>query len=311
MDPPERHQTGRRRNRIIAIVAGAITVVAITLALASGYLGLTWLWLRPAAELLLLAELVGLIVLERHELFEPVHERVTGIEANVADMRATLGQLSNQLGAAGQVSVSVGVRETLQLRTGLLREALAREQEGPQILRSALLSGGGVLLQDSRELGDELQAFMRTASEFQLLPGSPANARGHRWSQRLIFAWSTIETFERVAAVLKSTFADAEVLNVEIKILVRLRPEALLSPNMITDRAVFLAYSDEASPLRWGLALQGHQYVTLFTRWFDDRWSAIPDSYLIYTRNGLNQKALDKIRKELEAAEASGERQTA
>jgi hypothetical protein len=57
-----------RRNRIITIVAGVTTVVAIVLALASGYLGLTWLWLRPAAELLLLGELVGLIVLERHQL---------------------------------------------------------------------------------------------------------------------------------------------------------------------------------------------------------------------------------------------------
>jgi hypothetical protein len=49
--------TTAKRNRIIA---------AIVLAFASGYLGLPWLWLRPAAELLLLAELVGLIVLERH-----------------------------------------------------------------------------------------------------------------------------------------------------------------------------------------------------------------------------------------------------
>ena len=54
-----------KRNRIIVIAAGAITVIAFTLALASGYLGLTWLWLRSAAELLLLAELVGLSVVER------------------------------------------------------------------------------------------------------------------------------------------------------------------------------------------------------------------------------------------------------
>ena len=310
MDPPESYQKGRRA-RPVAVAAGAITIVAIVLAFASGYLGQQWNWLRPAGELLLLAELVGLVVLERHQLFEPVHERVTGIEAHVANISETLGELSNQLGAAGQVSASISPRETLQLRTRLLREALMRDQEGPQILRSALLSGGGVVLQDSRELGDELQAFYATISEFQLLPGSPANARGHRWSQRLIFAWSTIDTFEKSVQLLTRMFAGAEVLNAEIKILVRVRPEALVSPNIITDRAVFLAYSDEAASFRWGLALQGAQYVTLFTRWFDDRWFAIPDSYLIYSRNGLNQKALDRIRKELEAAQADGDRHTA
>jgi hypothetical protein len=31
--------------------------------------------MRPAGELILLAELVGLIVLERHQLFEPVSDR--------------------------------------------------------------------------------------------------------------------------------------------------------------------------------------------------------------------------------------------
>jgi hypothetical protein len=300
-----------RRNRIIAIIAGAITVTAVVASFASGYLGLGWQWLRPAAELLLLAELVGLIVLERHQLFEPVNAKVDDIKADTSDLRAMLRTVAQQISAAGQVTVAVGPRETLQLRTRLVREALARDQEGPQILRSALLSGGGVVLQDSRELGDELQAFYRTVSEFQLLPGSPANARGHRWSQRLIFAWSTMDNFERGVQLLTSMFAEAEVLNAEIKILVRLRPEALLSPNMITDRAVFLAYSDEAAPFRWGLALQGQQYVTLFTRWFDDRWSAIPDSYLIYSRSGLNQKAVDRIRNGLEAAEASDERRTA
>ena len=65
-----------QRNRIIALAAGIITVTAIVLSFASGYLGLGWQRLRPAAELLLLAELVGLIVLERHQLFEPVHEAV-------------------------------------------------------------------------------------------------------------------------------------------------------------------------------------------------------------------------------------------
>ena len=52
-----------------------ITVNAIVLGFAGDFLGLPWHWMRPAAELLL-AELVGLVVLERHQLFEPVHENV-------------------------------------------------------------------------------------------------------------------------------------------------------------------------------------------------------------------------------------------
>src|SRR5215472_7317719 len=91
-----------RRNRVIVIAAGAITVIAITLALASGYLGLTWLWLRPAAELLLLAELVGLIVLERHQLFEPVSENVTIVKASTDRIETALEALTDRLATAGQ-----------------------------------------------------------------------------------------------------------------------------------------------------------------------------------------------------------------
>src|SRR5215472_2158332 len=79
-----------RRNRFIAIAAGAITVVAIVLAFASGYLVQQWNWLRPAGELLLLAELVGLIVLERHQLFEPVHEKVIGIEKTLETLTKSI-----------------------------------------------------------------------------------------------------------------------------------------------------------------------------------------------------------------------------
>jgi hypothetical protein len=59
-----------RRNRMIAIIAGAIMAIAIVLGFAGDFLGLPWHWRRPAPELLLLAELVGLVVLERRQLFE-------------------------------------------------------------------------------------------------------------------------------------------------------------------------------------------------------------------------------------------------
>jgi hypothetical protein len=91
---------------------------------------------------------------------------------------------------------------------------------------------------------------------------------------------------------------------------VRARPEGLIAPTLISDRDVFLGYGDETTPHRWGLALRGGTYAALCARWFDDRWAAIPDRYLIYSRNGLNEKALDQIRLELEAAEAVRDRET-
>jgi hypothetical protein len=166
----------------------------IVLAFAAEYLELSWKWLRPAAELLL-AELVGLIVLERHQLFEPISEKLTGMEARIAEMQATLDQMNERMTAAGQVIGTVGVPEALQLRMRLLREALARDQEGLQLLRNAVFSGA-ILAQDTRELGDEWLTLQKIGSEFVLVPGSGANSKGHRWSQRAILAWGTIDAFK-------------------------------------------------------------------------------------------------------------------
>src|SRR5437899_969099 len=79
-----------RRNRMIAIAAGAITVTAIVVAFAAEYLELPWKWLRPGVELLLLAELVGLVVLERHQLFEPVHDKVDATHIRVEEIHALI-----------------------------------------------------------------------------------------------------------------------------------------------------------------------------------------------------------------------------
>jgi len=39
----------------------------------------------------------------------------------------------------------------------------------------------------------------------------------------------------------------------------------------------------------------------LFARWFDDLWATIPDSYLVYSRTGVDKKAIERVRRELEA----------
>jgi hypothetical protein len=117
-----------------------------------------------------------------------------------------------------------------------------------------------------------------------------------------------MEAFESGLEWVRSTIVELAVLNAEIKILVRQRPEATLSPIQITDRDVFLAYDNDMGRFRWGLALRGRRYVTLFAQWFDDRWSSIPHSYLIYSLSGLNQKAVELVRREIEANEAARSR---
>jgi hypothetical protein len=114
------------RNRMIAIVVGAVTVVAVVLGFAGDYLGLPSKGLRPAAELLLLAELVVLVVLERHQLFEPVHETVGSIHQDIGQVLQSLGSLNDKLDSSGQVTTFIGAPQLVAARAKLLREALGR-----------------------------------------------------------------------------------------------------------------------------------------------------------------------------------------
>ena len=114
-----------RRNRLVAAAAGVITVVAIILSFASSFLGLRWEWLHPAAELLLLAELVGLIVLERHQLFEPVHEKVDAMHSRMEEMHAMISEGAR---SSGQVTACASSPEIYRTFSRVLREALGRDQ---------------------------------------------------------------------------------------------------------------------------------------------------------------------------------------
>ncbi len=290
-----------RRSRILAIAAGAITVVAIVLALASGYLGLTWLWLRPAAELLLLAELVGLIVLERHQLFEPVHEKVSGMEANITDIRERLGLVTQQLGSAGQTTVYPTPHELLRALTRLIREAFTRDQDTPQILRMARLAGEPTALVSDPEYAGEFQGFNAAIIEGLLSSRSPADSKSRWWSVRILGVTWNSEQFDFILEQLVKGLFEQKPLNFEIKFL--LQPgsgHALLSP-VITDREAMLTFDDPVGMFRWGILFQGRQYVALLARWFDEMWTSVPDNYLVYSHNGLNQNAVDLIRKELNA----------
>src|SRR5713226_3365861 len=127
-----------RRNRMIAIAAGAITVAAIVVAFAAEYLELPWKWLRPGVELLLLAELVGLVVLERHQLFEPVHDKVEAMHTSIGEMHAMMTESAR---SSGQVTACASTPEVYRTIARVVREALMRDQQAPQILRTGLLAG--------------------------------------------------------------------------------------------------------------------------------------------------------------------------
>lgn len=299
----------RRPVRIIASVAGAITVIAIVLTFASGYLGLGWLWLRPAAELLLLAELVGLIVLERHQLFEPVHETVGRTHAELTALRQELKQLSERIDLSGQTTFFANPSQTIAAVVRAAREALARAQEAPQMLRIARLARNPLIFSDP-ELGPDFRKYAEAMTAFQLTSDSIADSRVRLWSIRVIITVTGLEDFDRWREHVLPGYWQRKPLNQELKVRVRIRSgaEAVLTPQLVTERDALVILDDDSASYRWGFLFQGRQYVTVFARWFDELWASIPDRYLVGSRSGLNQTALDRIRVELEAAEATLDR---
>jgi hypothetical protein len=300
-----------RRNRIIAIAAGLVTVIAIVLGFAGDVLGLPWHWMRPAAELLLLAELVGLVVLERHQLFEPVHETVGDTHTLVQAVHA---MMTENVRTSGQVTACTSTPEVFRTMTRVAREALARDQQAPQILRSGRLAGRlgrSADVEEDPDLAAELREWFNAISAYYITPGSPPDGRPRRWSVRWLIAFAALQDFDATLEQAMRPLLAGKPLNVELKIRVRSRIEAMLSPAVMTDRDVVMIFDDAAAGLRWGVWFQGAQYLVLFERWFDDLWATIPDSYLLYSRNGFNQSAIDRIRKDLEANEAAQARQTA
>jgi hypothetical protein len=296
-----------RRNRMIAIAAGVITVIAIVLGFAGDFLGLPWRWMRPAAELLLLAELVGLVVLERHQLFEPVHEDVGVVRTQVREMHAMMTESAR---TSGQVTICASTPELFRAMTRVLREALARDQHAPQFLRIARLSGR-LRTTEGGDLAAEVREWLNATSAYYLAPGSPPDASARRWAVRFIFGMATLQIFDSWLEQFARPGYAEKPPNVEVKVLVRPRIEAMLSPGLVTDRDVVMTFDDAAEAFRWGVWFQGPQFVALLERWFDDQWASISDSYLVYSRNGFNESAVDRTRKELEALEGTPVRQTA
>ncbi|HVN88345.1 MAG TPA: hypothetical protein VMT61_00885 [Candidatus Binataceae bacterium] len=288
-----------RRNRIIALVAGVITAVAIVLAFASEYLDLPWKWVRPAAELFLLGELVGLVVLERHQLFEPVHETVGGTHTLVREIHSMVADAARD---AGQVNACASTPEVFAATVRAMRDALTREHSAPQVLRIARLSGSMRRFEDP-DLRGEFEAFSGSIAAFLLTPGTASpDPRALRWLVRQIWAFASQENLDYWLQQLRQICRESPT-NLEVKVMVRPRIDAVLSPAVITDRDVVLTFDDATSSFRWGFRFQGQQHRALLERWFDDLWANIPDTYRIYSRRGFSDDAIERVRTELAAIE--------
>ena len=92
-------------------------------------------------------------------------------------------------------------------------------------------------------------------------------------------------------------------LNLELKLVARPSTGSQLTPELVTDRDCVLTFNDPVAGFRWGIVVRGHEYRLLIARWLDDLWGSIPDTHLVYSRNGLNKKVLELVRKEAETVE--------
>jgi hypothetical protein len=182
--------------------------------------------------------LVGLVVLERHQLFEPVHESVGALRTDVGAIQTRMEEIhammTENVRNSAQVIACASTPEMFRTSARVLHEALARDQQAPQILRMARLAGRvrppeePDLVIEFRELRGAITAFLTT-------PGSPSDAQARRWSARAIWAFATLENFDgHIERNMPMLFGpNGKPSNLEAKILVRPRIEAMLSPGLI------------------------------------------------------------------------------
>jgi hypothetical protein len=306
-------QRPARRRRLVVIGAGVITTLAVAAAFGSEYLRIAWI--RPLAEVVILAELVGLVVLERHQIFEPVQERVndlhaslparfSALHANLDARFSRLEQLHEELRSTGLVTVQSSEREAYRELAGGLREALAADPGGPQILRHSRLGGQWKYITEMLgEESDDGRAFREFLAAMQLFflrrAEAPSTPWGHLWSVRQLFVVSGLTDWEDFKAVPVGIFAAAKPLNLVIKALVR-PSEAALSPTIVGESDAHLRFGDPSSPLpHWALRFRGTQYAALFSRWYDELWQ-LPDAFTVYGPNGLNEQEIERVRQKLE-----------
>jgi hypothetical protein len=239
-----------------------------------------------------------------------VHDKVGDIKADTSELRVMLGTVVQQLGASGQTTVYPTSHDLLRALTRITRESFARDQDTPQILRIARFAGEPQAIRADPEYEAEFQGFNDAIKEGLLSSGGRADSKTRWWSIRIMGAVWNIDHLNFILERLVGPIFERHPLNFELKFLVQSKIQhALLSP-VITDREAMLTFDDVNAMFRWGILFQGRQYTMLFARWFDEVWTSIPDSHLVYSRGGLNESAIDLIKKELERSDVTTSRQT-
>ncbi|MGH7865063.1 MAG: hypothetical protein ACREQB_08740 [Candidatus Binataceae bacterium] len=264
-------------------------------------------WLRETALLVILAEILAFVALERYQVFEPMQETVQDVQAQLSQFQ----KFREELAASGHVTVQPSPHEHLREAARALRESSSADPGGAHIIRHTAFGlrwhhVSAASAEDSEEAkarGEYLDAF----GAFFLAPGSTSMSPWvHRWSVRFLFAVGDIESYQ---AMLLETgpvgmFARRALHNGVIKLMVT-NSSAALSPLIIGERDVFLKFEDPSSPLvHWSIRFRGPQYAALFSRWFDELWQ-LPEAYTVYARDGINQQGLEQVRQKLAALRKS------
>ncbi len=309
-----------KRGRLIGLLMALIAVAAIAAHFGAERLHLAWL--QPAAELVILVEILGFIVLERYEVFEPVHESMREFHRSMQGIDARLSQLEQlvrALGAAGEVTPHPSTADMYRAAASALRRALVTDPGGPQIVRTARLSGNWRPPHDRHYNPGDFEAISEWVSAihaFEVAPGdSNKSPWAHLWSKRMLFAVGDMASFEAFLARLPGDDAqpisglglvsNPKVLNVTMKVIVQPMSEAALSPlTIVGEREAIVSFEDPSLPYpHWGISYRGPQYAPLFARWFDEIWQS-PASYTVFSRDGVHKQELDRIRLRLEALSA-------
>jgi hypothetical protein len=148
---------------------------------------------------------------------------------------------------------------------------------------------------------------------FELQPNSAPDSKVRSWSMRVVLTVTGVENFEYWRDHIMPYYLKQKPLNLELKVRIRVggSSEGQLTPNIVTDRDVVVSLDDDKASHRCGFLFHGSQFVAVFARWFDELWMSIPNEYLVYTRAGLNEAALNRIRQQLVNAESVQERRIA
>jgi len=289
-----------KRSRKIGIAMAATAVVAIVAHFGAETLHLPWL--RETALLVILAEILAFVALERYQVFEPMHDAVGDLQARFSRFESFREELS----ASGGVTIQASSHQYYVEITRALREALGADPGGPQILRFASLGlrWEGVI-SAGREETEEARArleWLEASRAFNLGAGAaPKSPWARLWSVRYLFAVADWKDFEAIQLEPLRNIPEQAPRNATIKLIVH-SLGAALSPTIIGERDSFLKFEDPSSPLvHWSIRFRGAAPAALFTRWFDELWQ-MPEAYTVYTRDGLSQQGLEQVRQRLAAA---------